>query len=72
MEKDILDFFIKGSDFSPFGITQAMTYYAHSKADADTQYQLEQQAVEILVGAEGYDKPFVESKKSQKTKLQMN
>ena len=56
-EKEILDFFVKGKDYTAFGVTQAMTYYAQNSEDADLQYELEQQAVEILEEIEQYDKP---------------
>ena len=46
---DIINSFIKSGDMSAFGVTQAITYFAHTKADADEQYELEHKAVEILI-----------------------
>lgn len=44
----ILDYFLRSGDLSSFGITQAMTYYAHANAGADERFEMEYQAVEIL------------------------
>lgn len=65
-EKSILDFFVKGADTTPFGITQAMTYYAHKVAGADEQFEMERVALAVVENAEKYDKPFTERKRGQK------
>jgi hypothetical protein len=56
-EADILNYFIQGGDLSLFGVSQAMTYYAHKDADADEQYELETVAVKILDKVDEFDKP---------------
>jgi hypothetical protein len=46
-KNDILKYFLRGSINTSFGLSSALTYYAHSKADADEQYELEMAALEI-------------------------
>lgn len=68
--KSILDYFIKSSDLSSFGITQAITYYAHDKAGADEQFEMEKQSVAIVGG--NYDKPFTQEKKRSQRGFSVN
>jgi hypothetical protein len=56
-EKEILNFFIKSADFTGFGVTQAITLFAHTKADADEQYELEKASVSVLDRMSQYDRP---------------
>jgi len=67
---DLLNIFIKSGDMINFGIVQSLTLYANTKADADTQYELEQQAVQVLENMSQYDKPL--PKKSTKTQEKLN
>jgi hypothetical protein len=57
-QKDILTYFMRGCDNTSFGLSSALTYYAHSKADADEQYELEMAALEICENPTIFDKPF--------------
>ncbi len=68
-EKAILDYFVRGADSTPFGITQAITYYAHKDAGADEQYELERTALAVVDNSDKYDRPFVERKRGQKAFL---
>jgi len=69
-QEDILNFFIKGKDSTPFGITQALTFFAHKNEDADLQYELEKESVNILGKIDKFDIP--EKKKTVKQKAEMN
>lgn len=68
-QKSILDYFIKGADTSPFGVAQALTYYAHKNADADERYELEVASVKIMEKANDYDKPFIRDKKTNQIEI---
>jgi len=67
---DILNFFIKSGDMSAFGVTQAITLYAHTKANADEQYDLEYKAVDVFNNIDSFDKPL--PKKTVKTQSELN
>jgi hypothetical protein len=67
-EKRILDYFISGADSTPFGIAQAVTFYAHKDANADEQYELEKVSVAIIENAKTFDKPMVERRKKTDSK----
>lgn len=69
-EKSILDFFMRGGDFSAMGVSQALTFYAHETKDADEANELEQVAVDILPKIKEMDKPIVS--KSIKTQTLLN
>lgn len=69
-EKNILDFFMRGGDFTPMGVSQALTFYAHETKDADEAHDLETVAVEILPKIKEMDKPTVS--KSVKSQISMN
>jgi hypothetical protein len=69
-EKDILNFFIKSADFTGFGVTQSITLFAHTKADADEQYELEKAAVSVLDNMKQYDRPV--PKKTNQEALALN
>lgn len=45
---DVLNYFIDGGDFSPVGAVQAVTYHAHEQENADKQYDLESDVMELL------------------------
>lgn len=68
-EASILNYFIKGADTSAFGISQAITYYAHKDASADEQYELEEAADHLLKDAKGFDKRYIEVKRGPKPKV---
>lgn len=68
-EKNILDYFLRGGDVSPFGVAQALTYHAHKSADADDRYELEAHSVKIMEKIDTYDKPFVRDKKTQQLEI---
>jgi hypothetical protein len=56
-QNDILSYFIKSGDMTSFGLSQAITFYAHEKADADEQYDLEVAAVDVVEKIDSYDRP---------------
>ena len=66
-QKDRLSYFMQSSDLTGFGVAQAVTYFAHAKADADQQFELEAVAMDIVTNIEKFDKPAQAVKKgSQK------
>lgn len=67
---NILDLFIKSGDLTGFGVTQAMTLYAHTQPNADDQFELEKQAAEVLEHIDEFDKPL--PKKAVKTQEKLN
>jgi hypothetical protein len=69
-EKNILDFFMRGGDFTAMGVSQALTFYAHETKDADEAHDFESAAVEILPKIKEMDKPSVS--KSVKTLATLN
>jgi hypothetical protein len=69
-EKSILDFFMRGGDFSPMGVSQALTFYAHETNDADEAHDMESVAIDILPKIKEMDKPIVS--KSVKTQIALN
>lgn len=69
-EKNILDFFMRGGDFSPMGVSQALTFYAHETKDADEAHDMESVAIDILPKIKEMDKPTVS--KSVKTQVSLN
>jgi hypothetical protein len=69
-EKSILDFFMRGGDFSYMGVSQALTFFAHETKDADEAHDLETTAIEILPKIKELDKPSVS--KSVKTQMILN
>lgn len=69
-QKDILSFFMKGGDSTSFGLSSAITYYAHAKADADEQYDLEMAALDVVENVAAYDKPL--PKKTVKQQASLN
>jgi hypothetical protein len=69
-EKNILDFFMRGGDFTPMGISQALTFYAHETKDADEAHEMEVEAINILPKIKDLDKPMVN--KSVKTQMTLN
>ncbi len=67
---DILNFFIKSGDLSAFGVTQAITLYASQVENPDEQYELENQAMQVLDKIDEFDKPL--PKKSTKSLEKLN
>lgn len=64
-QKTILDYFMKSGDITPFGVTQALTLFAHKNGNADERFQLESAGVKVLANIEKFDKEFVEGKTAQ-------
>jgi hypothetical protein len=58
-EKNILDFFMRGGDFTPMGVSQALTFYAHETKDADEAHEMETSAIDILPKIKEMDKPSI-------------
>jgi hypothetical protein len=69
-EKSILDFFMRGGDFSAMGVSQALTFYAHETKDADEAHEMEMAAIDVLPKIKDLDKPVVT--KSVKTQMALN
>jgi len=69
-EKNILDFFMRGGDFTPMGVSQALTFYAHETTDADEAHDMEMVAVDILPKIKEMDKPTVN--KSTRQQMMQN
>lgn len=69
-QKDILSYFMKGGDTTSFGLCQAVTYFAHDKANSDEQYELELAAMEIVNNVDVYDVPV--AKKTTKEQAILN
>ena len=69
-ERSILDLFIRGGDFTPLGVSQALTFYAHETKDADEAHDLEVEAISILPKIKSMDVPTVV--KSIKTQASLN
>lgn len=69
-EKSILDFFMRGGDFTAMGVSQALTFYAHETKDADEAHEMEVAAIDILPKIKEMDKPSVS--KSVKTQTILN
>jgi hypothetical protein len=63
-QKDLLAYFMQSSDLTGFGVAQAVTFFAHSKSDADEQFELEAVAMDIVTNINKYDKPAVAIKKT--------
>ncbi len=57
--KKLMQYFMESADYTGFGVAQAVTYFAHQDADADTQFEMEAVAVEIVNNIEKYDQPIV-------------
>lgn len=66
-QKDILNYFVEGGDQTAFGVSQAITYYAHAKAGADEQYDMEREAFDILADIEKFDKPVKVATRRQRS-----
>jgi hypothetical protein len=69
-EKSILDFFMRGGDFTAMGVSQALTFYAHETKDADEAHDMETSAIDILPKIKEMDKPTIT--RSVKAQMQMN
>lgn len=69
-EKNILDFFMRGGDFTAMGVSQALTFYAHETKDADEAHEMESVAIDILPKIKDMDKPSIS--KSIKTQSILN
>lgn len=64
-EKSILNYFVKGGDTTAFGVTQALTYFAHQDASPEERFEIESNAVEVLTGIEQFDKPNLKKASAQ-------
>lgn len=69
-QKDILSIFMKSGDSTSFGLSQALTFFAHDKAGADMQYDLEMGSLEVVNNVQNYDKPV--PKKTTKEQVALN
>ena len=69
-EKSILDFFMRGGDFTAMGVSQALTFYAHETKDADEAHEMDSVAIDILPKIKDMDKPSIS--KSIKTQSILN
>ena len=58
-EAEILKYFVQGGDTTAFGVTQAITFYAHETTNADEQDAMEELSTQILESVPTFDKPFV-------------
>ncbi len=66
-EKNILNYFIKSGDTNAFGVTQALTYFAHQNCTPEERYDLESQSVVILDLIDSFDKPEIKQSPFQGT-----
>lgn len=57
-QAELLNYFTQGGDTTAFGVCQALTYYGQVCEDADTQFEIEKEAVTMLENIESYDKPM--------------
>lgn len=57
-QAELLNYFTQGGDTTAFGVCQALTYYGQVCEDADTQFEMEKEAVAMLENVESYDKPM--------------
>lgn len=69
-ERSILDFFMRGGDYTAMGVSQALTFYAHETKDADEAHDMEVVAIDILPKIKSMDIPTVV--KSIKTQASLN
>ena len=69
-EKSIMDFFMRGGDFSVMGVSQALTFFAHESKDADEAHEMEMVAIDILPKIKSMDMATVS--KSIKTQISLN
>lgn len=46
--QDVVNHFVQGGDSSSLGVANALTFYAQEVEEADMQYEVEEQAVELL------------------------
>ena len=66
-EKNILNYFIKSGDTNAFGVTQAITWFAHQNCTPEERYEMESQSVLILDKIEQFDRPEVKQSPFQGT-----
>ena len=66
-EQNILNYFVKSGDTNAFGITQALTYFAHQNCSPEDRYDLEMNSVLVLDKIEMFDKPEIKSAPFQGT-----
>ena len=60
-EEKLLEYFLGQNDTSAFGVTQALTLYAHRDTrNADEQYEMEDEAMLVLASIDKYDTAFKE------------
>jgi hypothetical protein len=66
-EQNILNYFVKSGDTNAFGITQALTYFAHQNCSPEDRYDLEMNSVLVLDKINMFDKPEIKSSPFQGT-----
>jgi len=66
-EQNILNYFVKSGDTNAFGITQALTYFAHQNCSPEDRYDLEMNSVLVLDKIDMFDKPEIKSSPFQGT-----
>jgi hypothetical protein len=66
----LVDYFMRGSDISPFGVVQAVTYFAHQDGvKPDDRFELESGSFELVEAVpKDYDKPFTEKPRIKDTR----
>jgi hypothetical protein len=68
-QKQLLQYFMAGGDYTGFGVVQAITYYAHdAAANADERYELESCAVDYI-DPKKYDKQIVVAEKTKRKSM---
>jgi hypothetical protein len=55
-EQNILNYFIKSGDTNAFGVTQALTFFAHQNCSPEERYEIEKNSVLILDKIDEFDK----------------
>lgn len=68
----ILNYFIGSGQPTAFGVSQAITYFAHKDADPDERWELEHAAVDVVGSIASYDKPHISKKKPTQPTNQLN
>ncbi len=61
--KDVLSFFIRGEDNSPFGISNALNNYAYNQSTPDLRFELEATSMSLIGNVTTFDKPYKPTRK---------
>jgi len=56
-KQNVLDYFIKSTDNTRFGVMQALTFDAHEQEDGDAMYEAELSASDVFDSMASFDKP---------------